>query len=158
MSQLTPQFSANRTVREYTEKYYLPLAAAYQTRSADNGKTGKQIVEWQNVLRQKWNGIQFGEVKAKTEGDKHIFEVQVYLKDLDPAAVVVELYADGKEGGTPVRQEFKLIQHEKVADKPHLYQAIVSATRPVNDFTPRIIPNFPGVSVPLETTQIIWQR
>ncbi len=29
MAQLTPVFSANRTVREYTEKHYLPGAAAY---------------------------------------------------------------------------------------------------------------------------------
>ena len=43
MSQLTPRFSANRSVREYTEKYYLPLATTYQARSAEKGKTGKQI-------------------------------------------------------------------------------------------------------------------
>ncbi len=45
MSQLTPRFSANRSVREYTEKYYLPLSAAYQARSAEKGNKGKQIVE-----------------------------------------------------------------------------------------------------------------
>ncbi|MGB8491455.1 MAG: alpha-glucan family phosphorylase [Bacteroidales bacterium] len=159
MSQLTLQFSANRTVREYTEKYYLPLALAYQARSADNGRAGKQIVEWRNSLEQKWNKIQFGEVKVKTNGDnQHIFDVQVYLRDLDPAAVRAELYADGTDGGTPERKELNLISQEKEADNPHLYQAIVSATRPATDFTPRIIPNFPGVSVPLETKLILWQR
>ena len=30
MARLTPRFSANRTVREYTEQYYLPAAAAYR--------------------------------------------------------------------------------------------------------------------------------
>ena len=35
MARLTPQFSANRTVREYTEQYYLPAAAAYRERAAD---------------------------------------------------------------------------------------------------------------------------
>jgi starch phosphorylase len=33
MARLTPQFSANRTVREYTEKYYLPAAAAPRTKA-----------------------------------------------------------------------------------------------------------------------------
>ncbi|HXB33892.1 MAG TPA: alpha-glucan family phosphorylase, partial [Puia sp.] len=37
MATLTPFFSANRTVREYTEKYYLPGAKAYADRAADNG-------------------------------------------------------------------------------------------------------------------------
>ena len=31
MARLTPQFSANRTVREYTEQHYLPAAAAYRS-------------------------------------------------------------------------------------------------------------------------------
>ena len=29
MARLTPRFSANRTVREYTEQHYLPAATAY---------------------------------------------------------------------------------------------------------------------------------
>ena len=37
--------------------------------------------------------------------ERHIFEVEVYLNDLDPNAVRVELYADGVKGGAPVRQE-----------------------------------------------------
>ena len=37
MARLAPRFSANRTVREYTENYYLPAAAAYRRRTADRG-------------------------------------------------------------------------------------------------------------------------
>ena len=158
MSELTPRFSANRTVREYTEKYYLPLAATYQARSAEKGKLGKQIADWQNDLQQNWNKLQFGDVKVKTDGDKHIFEAEVFLNTIKPDKLLVELYADGKNGGTPVRQEMKLIKQEKEPDKPYLYQAIVTTNRPSGDYTPRIIPNFPGVSAPLETTQILWQH
>ena len=158
MSQLTPRFSANRTIREYTEKYYLPLAKTYQGRATDKGKIGKQIVEWINTLQQKWSTLQFGEVKVKTDGDKHIFEVEVFLNTIKPNAVIVELYANGIDGGAPIRQELKLVQKQTASVKPHLYRATVSATRPAADYTPRVIPNFPGVSVPLETTLILWQR
>ena len=51
MAQLTPRFSANRTVREYTEQHYLPAAAAYRMRAADKGAMGKQMVNWQRL----WN-------------------------------------------------------------------------------------------------------
>ena len=44
-------------------------------------------------------------MKVATDGGKHVFEVQVYLGGLDPNAVRVELYADGVNGGEPVRQE-----------------------------------------------------
>jgi starch phosphorylase len=158
MSQLTPRFSANRSVREYTEKYYLPLATAYQARSAEKGKTGKQITEWLSALQQKWSAIQFGELKVITEGDKHIFDIQIYLNDLDPKAVVVELYAEGIDGGPPVRQKLEPVQMETETHKPHVYQTTVSASRSAMDYTPRVMPNFPGLSVPLENNMILWQH
>src|SRR5665213_602236 len=37
MARLTPRFSNNRTVREYTEQHYRPAAAAYRQRAADKG-------------------------------------------------------------------------------------------------------------------------
>ena len=64
MAQLTTRFSANRTVREYTEKYYLPLCTTYQARVADKGKISKQIAEWFNTLQQNWRTIQFGELNG----------------------------------------------------------------------------------------------
>lgn len=35
MGRLTPRFSSNRTVREYTEQYYIPAARAYREGAAD---------------------------------------------------------------------------------------------------------------------------
>ena len=46
MGRLTPRFSANRTVREYTEHYYIPAARAYRERAADNGTFGARLVNW----------------------------------------------------------------------------------------------------------------
>ncbi len=158
MSQLTPQYSANRTVREYTEKYYLPMAAAYRSRSANKGTIGKNIVAWQTLMRQKWNKMRFGELKVENDGDKYLFSVQVYLNGLDASAVSVELYAEGTDGGTPERQELKMIKPGTESDRPYLYQATVSASRPATDYTPRIIPNFQGISVPLENDMILWQH
>ena len=56
------------------------------------------MVDWQHSLEQKWATLHFGEVKVETDGEQHVFEVQVYLDDLDPNAVRVELYADGVNG------------------------------------------------------------
>ena len=105
MARLTPQFSANRTVREYTEQHYIPAAAAYRRRVADKGAMGVQLVDWQRALEQHWSNLRFGELKVATDGRNHVFEVQVYLDGLEPDAVRVELYADGINGGDPVRQE-----------------------------------------------------
>jgi len=158
MAQLTPRFSANRSVREYTEKHYLPAAAAYRERAADKGAAGKRMADWQNSLEQKWGVLHFGEVKVKTVGKQHLYEVQVYLNNLDPNAVRVELYADGVKGGSPVRQEMKLVRKQAGASDVTVYSAAVSADRSPADYTARVIPRCDGVAVPLENARILWQR
>ena len=87
MARLTPVFSANRTVREYTEKYYLPGAAAYCGRAAERGKPTVELLEWQRSLRENWSHIRFGQLQAEARGGQHFFEVQVYLDDVNPDAV-----------------------------------------------------------------------
>ncbi len=158
MARLTPRFSANRTVREYTERHYLPAAAAYRLRSANKGEIGRQMVDWQHSLEQKWANIHFGEVKIKTNGNQHVFEVQVYLNDLDPNAVRVELYADGVNGGAPARRDMKRIGQLAGVAGGYVYSASVPAARQAADYTARAIPHRSGVAVPLEADPILWQR
>jgi starch phosphorylase len=86
-----------------------------------------------------------------------VFEVQVYLNDLDPNAARVELYADGADGGGPVRQEMERVS-QLAAAGGYAYRASVSAARPATDYTARVIPSHSGAAVPLEATHILWQR
>jgi starch phosphorylase len=158
MARLTPRFSVTRTVQEYTEQHYLPAAAAYHGRTADNGAIGRDLVDWQRRLDQKWATLRFGEVNVATQGEFHRYEVQVYLNDLDPAMVQVELYADGLGGGRPVRREMQQIRELVGALGGYVYSAVVPAARPAADYTARIIPCRERVAVPLEAAQILWQR
>ena len=104
MARLTPQYSANRTVREYTESHYLPAAAAYRERAADRGKRGAEILGWQRELAQHWPELRFGAVQIATHDNEHSFEVQVYLNGLNADAVEVQLYADPRDGAAAVVQ------------------------------------------------------
>jgi len=158
MARLTPQFSANRTVREYTEQHYLPAAAAYRERVADKGAVGRNIVTWEHALKEKWGTLRFGEMKVQTNTPMHIFEVEVYLNGLDPNAVHVEVYADGINGNSPIRQEMALVRPSTGRSPEGVYRASVSAARPVTDYVPRIIPHCAGVAIPLEESRILWQR
>ena len=158
MANLTPRFSADRSVREYTAEHYVPAAAAYRVRAANQGAIGKQIIEWRHALEQKWAMLHFGEVKVESSAQQHTFEVQVYLNDLDTGAVGVELYADGVNGGAPIRQEMKRIRPLVGGAGGYVYSASVSRTRPAGDYTARVIPLFSGVASPLEAAQILWQR
>jgi len=158
MARLTPLFSASRTVSEYTDKHYLSSASAYRARAADKGALGKQIVSWRQSLDHNWNLLRFGAVQVRSTHEEHIFEVRVFLADLEPKAVRIELYADGVEGGAPVQQEMTCLHQLTDASQVYDYGAAVSAARPAADYTARIIPHFDGVDVPLEDARILWQR
>jgi glycogen phosphorylase len=158
MSRLTPRFSASRTVCEYTEEHYLPAATEYRARAADKGAVGKQIVDWKHSLDEKWASVHFGDVKVETRDDQLAFELDVRFGDLDPHSVRIELYADGVDGGIPVRHEMKRGRRQPGAVGGYVYSAVVSAGRSPADFTPRAIPHHAGVSIPLEDSRIRWER
>jgi starch phosphorylase len=157
MARLTPRFSADRTVREYTEQHYLPAAAAFRERAADKGAVGRNMVNWKHNLKEKWSMLHFGELQVSTDAEQHIFKVEVYLNDLDPNAVRVELYADGVDGGAPVRREMKRVRQLESVSGGYVYSGVVPATRSRADYTARVIPHRSGVAVPLEVDLILWQ-
>jgi starch phosphorylase len=158
MAQLTPRFSTNRTVREYTEGRYLPAAAAYRKRAADGGAVGRDLVRRMEAINERWAALGLGEVKAQTRGEEHLLEVPVSLGDIDPAAVRVELYADGVAGNEPARHEMKPARTADRGPGRFVYSATVSAGRPTADYTVRIMPRCDGLAVPLECNHILWQR
>jgi glycogen phosphorylase len=115
------------------------------------------MVHWRQGLEQKWATLHFGEVRVETRGEQHVFDIQVYLADLEPKAVAVELYADGLNSEAPVQQEMKRVRQLAGASGAYVYSAAVSATRPPADYTARVIPHCSGVAVPFEAAQILWQ-
>lgn len=158
MALLTPRFSANRSVREYTEQYYLPAADAWRKRAANSVERGEQIVEWKRALAHYWHTAHFGNLQVETLGDEHLFQVQVYLNELDVDSVKVELYANALNGGLPVRQLMERSDALVGAVNGFVYKARVPASRPANDYTPRLIPHHQLAAVPLEEAHILWQR
>jgi starch phosphorylase len=158
MAELTPRFSTDRTVREYTEQHYLPAAAAYHTRSADQGALGRQLVDWCKSMDRNWAALRFGNLQVATDADHHRIEVELFLNELHPAMVRVELYADGISGGGPAHEVMTLARTISDAPRCYVYGATISTARPVDDYTARVIPQCSGMAVPLECARILWQR
>ncbi|MCX6629159.1 MAG: hypothetical protein NTW28_16190 [Candidatus Solibacter sp.] len=94
----------------------------------------------------------------ETNAGQHVFEVEVYLHELDPDAARVELYADGSDGGGPVRQEMERVGPLAGTANLCTYRARVIGARPPGDYTVRVVPTLIGVAVPLEAARIVWQR
>ena len=154
MASLTARFSANRAIRQYTNDYYLPRAAAYEARRQDQGALGIRLANWRQMLEKEWNSLSFGDLQRETRDGQHHFRLEVIFGGVDPQAVQVELFAAGP--GDHARQP--MARGDKLPDREggYLFTAQVTATRPASDFTPRLIPYFPGVAVPLEIPLILW--
>ena len=157
IARLTPAFSANRVVREYTEKHYLPAAAAYGARAANGGQLGSELLQWQRELARHGSRVRFGSLATEQRNDHYAFQVQVYLNELDPEAVRVELYAEAQNGTEPVRQPMQRGEPLVGSANAFLYVASLPATRPASDYTPRVVPYKLGASVPLEAPFICWR-
>ncbi len=158
MARLTPRFSANRVVREYTDHYYVAAATAYRERAQDRGAIVGSLLEWQRALLQHWPDIRFGELQIETRDGRHRFQVQLYLGDFSPEQVRAELYAEPLEGAPAVRQEMTRGNPLPGSTKGFVYAAEVPASRAPADYTPRVIPWHRAARIPLEDSHILWFR
>jgi starch phosphorylase len=159
MARLTPHFSANRAVREYTEQHYLPGATAYRQRAAGKGVLGREIADWRVSLDRKWNSLRFGTLREQARPDGREIEVELFLNGLDPNAVRVQLYADAVSDGDGVCVcDMTRVRKASDPSGADLYGVTLSSGRSIGDYTARVLPAHPDVSVPLECARIAWQR
>ena len=110
MARLTPRFSANRTVREYTEQHYLPAAAAYRERAADKGAAGRQMVDWRHTLEEKWATLRFGEVNVQTNASSTSLRFRSISMTSTPRRCESSFMPTASTAAAPMRQEMTRVR------------------------------------------------
>jgi starch phosphorylase len=156
MARLTPTYSTNRAVRQYTDEHYVPAAAAFHQRAENRGSLGADLVAWQDELAKHWSSLRFGSATVQQKGEQALFQVQAFLGDLNPDAVRVELYANGENEAGPVIEQMSRGERLAGAEAGFTYTAALPATRPAADYTPRLVPQHEAAQVPLEAPSILW--
>jgi glycogen phosphorylase len=156
MSRLTARFSTNRAVRQYTDEHYVPAAASFRRRAEHHGSLGIDVRKWQAKLEKHWSSLRFGSATVAQQNEHYLFCVQVFLDDLDPDAVRVELYAEAKEGEASRCEPATRGEHLAGSASGFTYSARIPATRPAADYTPRLVPYHSEAVIPLEAACILW--
>jgi len=102
--------------------------------------------------------VRFGALNVTTEGGNHSVSVQVWLDELPPDSVAVEVYAENKDGSAPLC--FAMTRGPALAGTENGFTWTVKfrSDRHAADFTPRVVPAHAGAEVPLECSQILWYR
>ncbi len=156
MSELVERFSADRTVREYTERYYLPLATAYRQRCADGSALAIHTSRRITSLRSYWHELAFEQIEWQAEGDTYRIGARLHLGRIEPEQIAVQLLAESR-GNEPATVHTLKLQHHEGAYAS--FWTELSTRRPVADYTARVVPSPElGLAVPLELPLILWQR
>jgi starch phosphorylase len=158
MARLTPEFSASRAIREYTNDHYLPAVAGYAERVAKDGKLGADLVQWQHTLADQWKTLRFGTLTSETSDGQHRFRVEVVSGGLHADQFRVELYASQVNSSGPNPEVIPACDCSVDPSGMLLYSVCCPATRPASDYTARVVPAHAGALVPIEASQILWQR
>ena len=156
MAELTPRFSSNRMLREYVQRLYLPAGEAFRERIADKAGRAVELSRWYESIQRNWQRLRYGRLKITEEDGLHTFSVPVYLEQVDSDGIAVQMYAEGIEDGEPEIHSMTRGDSLPGAVNGYLYSVSVPSGRPVGDYTPRIVPFFPGAAVPLEAQPILW--
>ena len=99
MAQLTARFSSNRMLRDYVEKLYLPAAQAFRERTAEGEGLARQLRQWEVLVRRQWHFMHWGKKEFRAEGNDLVVMVQLYLGELPPELVQVQLMRNRWEMG-----------------------------------------------------------
>ena len=158
MGSLTPQYSTNRVVREYTEKYYLGCAHRYLERAAEGGKLGAELFEWNTKLCRHWGKVHFGDLNVETRDNQYRFQLPVYLGELSPDDVSIQLYAEARarEAQPEFCEDMNCSHVLTGASNGFMFTGLVPADRPLEHYTPRAVAYHASTSVPLEAGHILW--
>jgi starch phosphorylase len=158
MGSLVTQFSADRAVREYTERYYLPAAITYRARTAQDNRLAIQLAHDCDEMHRRWSGIRFLELQMSHESERYRVRLEMDLAGLSPLVLRVQLYAEGVDGSAGQAWDLR-VDPAAQRDGLFIYDGEVPDDRPQQAYTARVIADSSaGLNVPLEVGLIAWQR
>lgn len=107
IAQIAPEFTMNRMIKDYIERFYEKEAKRSAILKADNYKIAKELVEWKSMIAEKWNEVEVVDVKLSDElltdpkiGSVYPIEVTIDRKGLPNCfgvEVVVSVEGEGAQ-------------------------------------------------------------
>ncbi|MFZ4896201.1 alpha-glucan family phosphorylase [Plantibacter sp. Mn2098] len=160
---LSPALSADRMVREYVERMYLPAGAMETTLTASNNQGARDLAVYKARVRQAWPGVVVAHVESggvdevPQVGDVLRLRAYVQLGELSPEDVAVEVVSGVSEPGgelTQVRTEALEWQQSSRTGSPddslEYTGSIVLDRAGGFGYTVRVVPRHPHLIGPAE--------
>jgi glycogen phosphorylase len=167
LRELPPVFSMDRVVQEYTRRFYHPALEHAKSLSQDGYSRGLAFGNWLELIKAKWANIKIGEITPAFNsaaevhvGDTLRFTAQVFLGDIMPDDVTVQLY----EGPLNIKSEIERgYAHDMQCSGPgrgkgwYEYSVeFMSETTGQHGYTVRVLPDHPDLRHPLRLGLMTW--
>ena len=159
LATLSPELSADRMVREYVERLYVPASHAQRAVSAQSYQPARELATWKTRVAAAWPGVHVTHVESggvdsvPQVGDTLHVRAQVELNGLDPADVSVEVvYGRARGEDTLVdvqRAELELSSHDLGAAAT-FSGAVPLARAGGFGYNVRVVPRHPLLANPAE--------
>jgi starch phosphorylase len=148
---LSPELSADRMVREYVDRLYLPAAAAARQISADSYAPARALAQWKAKVTAAWprvsvSHVESGGVDAVPQvGDELHVRAQVNIDGLSPDDVAVEVvYGRAREGDQLENPERVELVATKGTGNPVQFAGTVVLSRAGSfGYNVRVVPRHP---------------
>jgi starch phosphorylase len=162
MSSLGSFVAADRMVRDYVEKLYVPAAEHGRALMADGCARAKALAAWKEHVRAAWEDVSIlnvdGDVTAADVGDERSVSVTVRLGGLTTDDVAVQL-AHGRVGanGELVDPELIELRPSDSADGVCVYGGSFKSDEPgLYGYAARVIPSHEDLTSPMDLGLIAW--
>ncbi|MFT5675592.1 MAG: starch phosphorylase [Paraglaciecola sp.] len=157
MSQLTPIFSSNRMLRDYTEKLYLPALQDFKARCDNDALLAKTLFKWESCLYTHQDKIHWGDLRIYLENGASHFAVSVYFGDIPANYLQVQLFADSlNETEPPICLDMQRGAPIPGSLNGFVFHVELETQRRREHFTPRVIGFHGTARIPAENPLINW--
>ena len=162
MSSLGGFVTADRMVKDYVEKLYIPAARHGHELMADGCARARELAAWKKRMRAAWGSVSIlnvdGDVTAADVGEERSVSVTVRLGELTTEDVAVQL-AHGRVGanGELVEPELVELESSGSSDGACVYDGSFRTDEPgLYGYAVRVIPSHEDLTSPMDLGLIAW--
>ncbi len=165
LKKVCPFFNTHRMVREYTDRFYIPMLERYNRLASDNMARIKDLGAWRERLIAGWSQIRIKSIEAKpvadlTVGDDIHVQVNIYLGTLSPDDVSVQFYMGLVDSNGEFTETSTHAMVANTTSDPNTYIFKVSVPAccksGLHGYTVRVLPRHEDLITPFLPGYIIW--
>jgi len=164
LKSLAPVFNTNRMVREYAERFYLPLARHRSYLISDSMKPARSLAAWKGKVREAWPKVRIRDISVDRNGVVSVgtsirVTADVELGPLGPSDVRVEVYHGPIDPAHKITegQTLPMAVAEEMGNGFYRFQGeLACEIAGSRGIAVRVMPNNPDLPQPLGMHLLTW--